>query len=82
MFSDSKFLCRYQYDLSESLAAAWQRVLELPKEHHKNSATPPLYIRYVRFSARVSYQMPLIVFDLDYTVGDPFDGTQQTSIKL
>jgi len=65
----------YHYDLSESLAAAWQRILELPKEHHSSTATPPLYIRYVRFSARTSFAMPLIVFEMDYTVGDPFDGT-------
>uniref|UniRef100_A0A6U4PAP5 Uncharacterized protein n=1 Tax=Hemiselmis andersenii TaxID=464988 RepID=A0A6U4PAP5_HEMAN len=72
---------RYTYDMSESLAGAWQLILETPKAKHSSTPTPPLYIQYVRFRAQVSYKLPVILFDLDYKVGDPYDGTHSTAKK-
>mmetsp|Transcript_95133 Transcript_95133/g.153418 ORF Transcript_95133/g.153418 Transcript_95133/m.153418 type:complete len:613 (-) Transcript_95133:51-1889(-) len=63
----------FTYDLSDALAAAWQRVLELPSKHHKSAVTPPLYIRYLRFRATDDYLLPLIVFDVDFHVGEALD---------
>ena len=63
----------YTYDLAEALAVAWQRVLELPTHHHKTAVTPPLYIRYLRFRATEDYELPLIVFDIAFHVGEALD---------
>lgn len=72
---------RYRYDMAESLAGAWQRILETPKEKHTTTPTPPLYIQYLRFRSMASYKLPLIVFEVEYTVGDPYDGTVSTSLQ-
>jgi hypothetical protein len=64
---------RYTYDLSDALATAWQRVLELPTKHHRHAVTPPLYIRYLRFRALKDYSLPFIVFDLSFQVGEALD---------
>mmetsp|Transcript_9623 Transcript_9623/g.18686 ORF Transcript_9623/g.18686 Transcript_9623/m.18686 type:complete len:301 (-) Transcript_9623:293-1195(-) len=66
---------KYTYDMSESLAGAWQRILETPKAKHSSTPTPPLYIQYLRFRSQVGYKLPVILFDIDYKVGDPYDGT-------
>jgi len=63
----------FTYDLSDALAAAWQRVLELPTKHHNSAVTPPLYIRYLRFRATKDYELPLIVFDVNFHVGEALD---------
>lgn len=63
----------FTYDLSDALASAWQRVLELPTKHHKAAVTPPLYIRYLRFRATKDYELPLIVFEVKFQVGEPLD---------
>jgi hypothetical protein len=71
---------RYKYDMAESLAGAWQAILEAPKHKHASTPTPPLYIQYLRFRAQTSYMLPLIVFEMEYAVGDPYDGTASTSL--
>ena len=70
----------YTYDLAEALAVAWQRVLELPTHHHKTAVTPPLYIRYLRFRATEDYELPLIVFDIAFHVGEALDTVASKSM--
>lgn len=73
---------QYVYDLSEDLSTAWEKVLALPRKHHRRTPTPPLYIRYVRFRAAKSFALPLVVFDLTYATGDSADGVALSQSKL
>jgi len=72
----------YVYDLSDSLAAAWQRILELPSQKHAMTPTPPLYIRFLRFRALKDYNLPFIVMDISYRVGKPLDALASKRIKM